>query len=615
MHTIISKGISLAAGSERQGKCARHTLFTLLTCMILTVVAQCAWSNEAVILQSGFTNTTAPFCDVLEDHAGVLTIDNVSSPDYSGSFSPLRGHDLNAGLSSSVYWLRFSVRKEPDAGLPPEFHREWLLSINWPLLTSVTLYLPPGIVRNDQWIAVERQSAKTDMSNTLPPRLLLFRLPDNLYETRTFYLRVASETALFVPATIMHDNRYLDFTNKWKLCLGFFYGVFAVIMLVNFIQHLTLWRRSFLWHGLFTLSSGCYFLGLNGLLLEYVFPYEPLRVARISTIAGISMIFWACQFSRSYLDTKNKLFIPDRVIRIFMILAVAIVAISPFLTVRILTSCEAVLLFIVPVVLAVSGVLMFSRDFRSAAYYLAAWMLFLTGAAVFALTLTGKVPYSSMTVYGFQISTLVEVVFVQFALANRMSTLRREREEALHRERRYQLLSITDSLTGLYNVRYFRNQLPLEITRVESIGIPLSLLMLDIDDFKQYNDTQGHPAGDRLLGAFGLLILASIRDGDTACRYGGDEFAAILPGIDSQAAVDVAERIRRGLEQMEYNTGSKTGSVTVSVGIAQYQHGMDFNLLIDSADNALYQAKKQGKNRTVQSPVVGAEKTGTDPEC
>jgi len=586
--------------------------FWLLTCTILTAFPQCVRSDELVIRQSDFTHSISPFFDVLEDRGGILTIDDVSSPGHSGSFAPLGRHDLNKGLSASVYWLRFSVRKEQVSGLHPEFHREWLFSINWPLLTSVTLYLPPGIAENDRWLSIERRSVKTDASIIPPPKLLLFRLPDNLYETRTFYLRVASETALFVPATLINDNQYLNISNKWKLCHGFFYGVFAVIMLVNFIQHLSLWRRSFLWHGLFTLSSGCYFLGLNGLLLEYVFPYEPLRVARITTIAGIAMIFWACQFARSYLDTKNKLPIPDRMIRALMMFAVAIVTISPFLTVRILTACEAAFLFIAPVLLAASGFVMLSRDFRSAFYYLCAWILFLTGAAAFALTIIGLVPYSAITVNGFQISSLFEVVFVQFALASRMSALRREREEALHRERRYQLLSITDSLTGLYNVRYFRNQLPLEISRVESIGIPLSLLMLDIDDFKQYNDTQGHPAGDRLLGAFGILIQSSIRDGDTACRYGGDEFAVILPGIDSQAAVDVAERIRRGLEQMEYNTGSRTGSVTVSVGIAQYQSGQDFSALIDQADCALYQAKKQGKNRAYQSAVTDTEKTGID---
>lgn len=157
----------------------------------------------------------------------------------------------------------------------------------------------------------------------------------------------------------------------------------------------------------------------------------------------------------------------------------------------------------------------------------------------------------------------------------------------------------TDSLTGLHNHRYFQERLSLETSRAERYEHDLSLLMIDIDFFKTYNDTQGHPTGDAALRNLAQIMLRSIRSTDVAVRYGGEEFAIILPETTMQEAAATADRIRQAVEQEGLSDDTKEPvQLTISIGVATYpDHGIDKQSLISAADTALYQAKAQGRNR------------------
>lgn len=173
---------------------------------------------------------------------------------------------------------------------------------------------------------------------------------------------------------------------------------------------------------------------------------------------------------------------------------------------------------------------------------------------------------------------------------NRMvSRLRDGREEL-------QKLSITDGLTGLYNRRHLMETLTTELGRARELEYPVSVLMIDVDHFKRYNDSEGHLAGDSLLMLVTSAFKGAIRDDDYAARYGGDEFLLILKGISQEEAVPIAERLQRHVAQARAAGGP--GSVTVSVGIASFPtHGKTPEAMIASADAALYEAKKGGRNR------------------
>ncbi len=163
-------------------------------------------------------------------------------------------------------------------------------------------------------------------------------------------------------------------------------------------------------------------------------------------------------------------------------------------------------------------------------------------------------------------------------------------------------LSFRDALTGLYNHRFFYHRLTEEVKRAEITGQPLALLMLDIDFFKLYNDTHGHVRGDEVLKEVARLIREQCRETDLVCRYGGEEFAVILPGTGAEAAAAVGDRIRRAVAEHPF-PGRETQPgrrLTVSLGAAVYPtDASSVGDLVDRADQALYRAKHRGRN-TVQ---------------
>ncbi len=160
--------------------------------------------------------------------------------------------------------------------------------------------------------------------------------------------------------------------------------------------------------------------------------------------------------------------------------------------------------------------------------------------------------------------------------------------------------AITDRLTGLYNHAYFYHFLENELKRSHRHGRSVALLMIDIDDFKEVNDTLGHLAGDEILKALGTLISGNAREIDVPFRYGGEEFALVLPYTDTSCALTAAERLVQVIGGHPFKTAgsSHPKRLTVSIGIAAYPgEGKDLEDLVKKADVALYRAKSEGKNR------------------
>jgi len=168
--------------------------------------------------------------------------------------------------------------------------------------------------------------------------------------------------------------------------------------------------------------------------------------------------------------------------------------------------------------------------------------------------------------------------------------------------------SIRDPLTGLFNRRYMEETLERELRRAERSQGRLGVVMLDLDLFKRFNDTSGHEAGDLLLPQMGALLNAHIRGGDLACRYGGEEFALILPEMPLESICQRIETTRRGVRDLNVrHRGQSLERITVSAGIAVFpEHGGTGETLLRAADGALYQAKAEGRDRTVATGLPAA---------
>ncbi|HSO20693.1 MAG TPA: diguanylate cyclase, partial [Desulfosarcina sp.] len=185
-------------------------------------------------------------------------------------------------------------------------------------------------------------------------------------------------------------------------------------------------------------------------------------------------------------------------------------------------------------------------------------------------------------------------------ISNALEKAGLKREMRLAQEKLAEM-SVRDELTGMFNRRYFREALDREISGAERYGHGLALCMIDLDHFKRVNDTHGHLCGDRVLKAFGQLLMDSIRKYDVGCRYGGEEFAVILPDTPLEKAISLCERFRERIRDHAFSYDDLTLHITTSVGVAARPAGgsLTGEQLVELADKALYQAKSQGRNRVV----------------
>ena len=163
--------------------------------------------------------------------------------------------------------------------------------------------------------------------------------------------------------------------------------------------------------------------------------------------------------------------------------------------------------------------------------------------------------------------------------------------------------TVTDPLTGIFNRRYLDRRLIEEVARARRYRLPLSIMMFDIDHFKQINDGYGHPAGDKVLASLAEIVAKDLRESDVVARYGGEEFIVIAPHTEHSNAIEVAERLRRQIESHSFSLGDEPDdireiNVTTSIGVASLSEEVNsVEKLIHAADAQLYRAKHEGRNQ------------------
>jgi diguanylate cyclase (GGDEF)-like protein len=180
-----------------------------------------------------------------------------------------------------------------------------------------------------------------------------------------------------------------------------------------------------------------------------------------------------------------------------------------------------------------------------------------------------------------------------------LCSLKRNVEALGRQNRQLEELATRDGLTGLYNHRYFREAFDVELSRCSRYSRKLSLVFADVDHFKNYNDTHGHLAGDRLLSQLGQLLTEDARKSTIMARYGGEEFVLLVPETDHSGALVYAEKIRSRVKAHAFGDGGPGAGarITLSAGVATFpDHGTDADTLIKYADDALYRAKRAGRN-------------------
>jgi diguanylate cyclase (GGDEF)-like protein len=489
----------------------------------------------------------------------------------------------------------------------------------WVKLTPSQNYNPPGgaaikalkgrhlrvllfVSQNGEAIPAPKA---TDISGYSGTHEAVFVVPNGLHVGQPLYAHVeinekldGAEVLRFEPAPL---DETLAISNAHERVIALTFGALMAMSLASLLMWFSLSDRLFLLYGAQFILNGLYVAYLTGqgfdwpiLLLALPFTSDAWNVPAALSGATASL------FVREIADLKR--FSP-RAYRIFGVMAVVFVVLAAANFLKSLASVVVAAGNIIFIFSAIFTLLVAARSWRSgnraAGWFLIAWGLLegftIATAARLLFTNTDHLIY-----YGLPFSMVAAAILVALGVADRLLEQRAALSEA---EKRAQ----TDPLTGVLNRRSLIERLEAACLRARARGLPIALLFIDLDHFKEINDTYGHLAGDACLAAVIEPIQAELRQSDVIGRYGGEEFVVILSSADAAAAYPIAQRILERVANVSVNGYGKPIRLTCSIGVAASDTlGVWGEHLIARADEAVYAAKRSGRNRVQVAEQLAA---------
>lgn len=623
MYSTPSISMPLAAPLSTTLRQLRRWLTHGATCALLLLSLGAlwpgaAWALDPVTLVDGTeTYPLGLHLSYFEDRDGRQNLDEVRSGDVCHPFTPSQDEVPNFSFTNSSYWFQFDLVNQSSTV------QSWLLESQFPLLDHINVYLryPDGRVvtyRGGDKLPFDKRAVKH--------RNIMFDVPLAMGESVRVYIKVRTESALQLPLVLRSPDAQFAKDHEEQYVLGIYYGILLALLLYNLLVFTAIRDINYLYFvcylGAWTLLQ----MALNGLAFEYLWPRSPnwanKAIPFFVGLAGLGLI----QFARNLLETKKNLPKFDKPLQYTSAVCVLIMALALFAGYTVAIKVATAVAFVVVILVVSTGAWSLKAGFYLARYFMLAWTALMVGVVLYVFKTFGILPANIITEYSMQIGSAFEMVLLSFALADRMRLLKEEnarmqREAAQTLERRVQertrelddtLLGLSevngklqemtrvDGLTGISNRGYFDEQFEVEWQRAARIHSQLGLLMIDIDHFKNFNDTYGHLGGDACLKAVASVIQDAMRrPADKCFRYGGEEFVALLPHTDLAGSRFIAERICKAVAEMVFALEGRPIAVSVSVGVCSMVPNRELpnQTLIGYADQALYQAKHNGRNR------------------
>ncbi len=517
----------------------------------------------------------------------VKTLDEVIK-NHANDFRALKDGTVLIRNMDNLLWIRIPTRHLKNI-IDSSSYLNALLVLQCEYISRVDFYRPVGLEMFEHSIhgfnipLVER---------SFPSRYPVFGLKHGGTEGFV-YLRIQTDLPVGFNIAV-EDERIFHYGVIERLSLYMaFYSFLGALALTYLFFYFTTGDRYYFIGVLRQFGILVFLFSFNG-YLQYYFNLPPETIHTLSGLGLALYCFAEVTLWKKLLpaDTPNLWLKYLTALHVFigaLIVFTAFLGKSYFIFPITLLALGAVLLSIL-----FTGVMNFRRGSRPILFFAASRIAFLVGFMFLFLDML----FVSRGLYLdiFMTGLLLDPVFLACML---IPSTRHRLNDYTHMERKslyYEDLSQKDSMTGLYNKANLLSILEknIELTRITQR--PLAFVMIDIDHFKRYNDTWGHPEGDRALLFLAEVIRKSLRGSDIAARYGGEEFSVILPGVTQMVSIIVAERIRKSCETQSKALGEEK-AFTLSLGLAFFRPGDDAASLVRRADKALYRAKASGRNR------------------
>ena len=534
-----------------------------------------------------------------------------------GDFAPMPADGPTFGFQDGAWWFHARVvNHDPD-------EPRWLLVQQYALSDRLDVYLryPDGTVVHQ---------AAGDMlpfaARAVSYRHPNFRVRLPAGQPVELLVRVQSESSMQVPLGLYTPTAFAELARDAQFGMGLYYGILIALLVYNLVLWLVLRDQGYFWYLFHVAGFGLVLFCLNGLAYEYLWPGSPRLQDWCVPVSICIALMAMLQFTRHFMELRRRMPVGNRVALGMIAFFAAWGVASLFLPYRDSVPVASAAVF--PGIGFIVGISveMVRRGYRPARRFLVAWALFLLGIAAFSAIAFGLLPKTFYTEYGLQFGSAVEMLLLSIALGHRYASLRNENErivrsanEELERnvsvrtqELRRALAQLGDAntqlreysrrdpLTGVYNRRHFREAFEQQLRDPRHRHEPLALLIADLDNFKQINDGHGHLVGDDCLCAAARLFEAELSPhGGLVARFGGEEFVALLPGLDADAALKAAEAVRLRVQGAAAEDDGPPVPLTISIGVHVVAPGERPapEDVIRAADEAMYRAKNEGRDR------------------
>lgn len=477
---------------------------------------------------------------------------------------------------------------------PPWDKADRVLTIYPPTLANVTVYGDD----QPQTLALDSFSAQTQAHGRLA-----WRVPPTVAASTPIVLKFEPARTLSAPVRfhLESSKEFLRQDARWLVFASASFAVMLAMVLMALCFALMLRDVAFAWYSGYIL---CYAL-IQGIQTGFVFhPLEWEWLSGSTLLAGSAAVALSVAFASLFMMRFCELQryapllrVPVVAVAVGMIQLVLMRTSGIPLLVNLAQTLLNPLLMIGAVVLLVAAIVAAVRGSRPAWFFLAGWTPLLVLTAMTSAQVNGALPQLDWLNDASLAGGAFEAIVLSMGLADRALRLRHDRDTV-------RALADQDALTNVFNRRAWSERASALLASGEPR--PIAMLFLDLDHFKLLNDHRGHHAGDHALVAVADALAAELRPADLLGRYGGEEFVALLDGIQAEQAMYVATRLCRRVHRLEIPVTNDSLRLTISIGVAMWREGEDLATLVDRADQAMYEAKLKGRNRVMIQPGSAA---------